>query len=144
MTDLNVYMTNRISHYAPGRTDGGAGTLQAIRRRDYNALDPHATLVIVDQAITYLRTRRETLETEAACLKQLRPVLATPHWRKDRHGQPRYLYLIHPTQDDGSRKRDYVGADPEARATALARVKAWDELQAVKSEKREIAQRFAV
>jgi hypothetical protein len=26
-------------------------------------------------------------------------VLATPHWRKDRHGQPRYLYPIYPTQD---------------------------------------------
>jgi hypothetical protein len=81
---------------------------------------------------------------EAARLEGLQPVLASPYWRKDRHGQPHYLYLIHPTQDDGSRKRDYVGADPEARATALARVKAWDELQAVKSEKREIDQRFAV
>jgi len=55
MTDLTTYMATRISNYAPGRTDGGAATLQAIRRRDYNALDPHATLVIVDQAITYLR-----------------------------------------------------------------------------------------
>ena len=143
MTNLNTYMANRISHYVPGRTDGGAATLQAIRRRDYNALDPHATLVIVDQAITYLRSRRETLEAEATRLEGLQPVLATPHWRKDRHGQPRYLYLIHPPQDDGSRKREYIGADPEAQAAALARVKAWDELQAVKNEMREVGHRLA-
>jgi hypothetical protein len=143
MTNLNTYMTNRISNYAPGRTDGGAATLQAIGRRDYNALDPHATLVIVDQAITYLRTRREALAREAARLEQLRPVLATPHWRKDRNSQPRYLYLIHPTQDDGSRKREYIGADPDKQAEALARVKAWDELQVVKNEGREIVHRLA-
>jgi len=143
MTDLNDYMTTRISNYAPGRADGGAETLQAIRRRDYNALDPHATLVIVDQAITYLHTRREALAGEATRLEQLRPVLATPHWRKDRHGQPRYLYLIHPTQDDGSRQREYIGADPEAQAAALRRVKAWDELQAVRSEIREVDHRLA-
>jgi len=43
-----------------------------------------------------LRTRREAMAEEVTRLEQLRPVLATPHWRKDRHGQPRYLYLIHP------------------------------------------------
>jgi len=99
MTNLNTYMLTRISNYAPGRTDGGAATLQAlrrgsgqaIRRRDYNTLDPHATLVIVDQAITYLHTRRQALAEEATRLEQLQPVLATPHWRKCRHGQPRYL-----------------------------------------------------
>jgi hypothetical protein len=143
MTDLNTYVTNRISHYAPGRTDGGAATLQAIRRRDHNVLDPHATLVIVDQAITYLRSRRETLVEEATRLEQLQPVLAIPHWRKDRHGQPRYLYLIHPTQGDGSRKREYIGTDPEAQVEALARVKAWDELQTIESGMREIVHRLA-
>jgi hypothetical protein len=66
--------------YAPGRTDGGAATLQALRRgsgqairqRDYSALDPHATLIIVDQAITYLRTRREALAEEAT--RFVRPI----------------------------------------------------------------------
>jgi hypothetical protein len=87
--------------------------------------------------------RRKTLEAEAARLEQLRPVLATPHWRKNRHGQPRYLYLIHPTQDDGSCLREYIGADPEAQAAALARVEAWDELQATKSEMRGIDHRLA-
>jgi hypothetical protein len=45
--------------------------------------------------------------------------------------------------EDGSRQREYLGADPKARAAALARVKAWDELQAVKSEMREIDHRLA-
>ena len=114
MTDLSDYMTTRISNYAPGPTDGGAETLQTIRQRDYNALDPHATLVIVDQAITYLRTRREAITEEATRLEQLRPVLATPHWRKDRHGQPRYLYLIHPTQGPSTSPFDF--AQDELRA----------------------------
>ena len=144
MTNLNTYMTERISHYAPGRMDvGGAAILQTIRRRDYNALDPHATLVIVDQSITYLRSRRETLEAEAARLEGLQPVLATPHWRKDRDGQPRYLYLIHPTQDDGSRQREYIGADPEKQAEALARVEAHDKLVQVRAEIREVDHRLA-
>ena len=88
MTDLSDYMTTRISNYAPGRTDGGAGTLEAIRRRDYNALDLHATLVIVDQAITYLRSRRETLEPDAARLEQLRPVLEPPTGAKTATASP--------------------------------------------------------
>jgi hypothetical protein len=98
-----------------------------------------ATLTEYDTAIY----RRETLEAEANCPEGLQSVLAIPHWRKDRHGQPRYLYLIHPTQDDGSRQREYIGADPEAQAEALARVKAWDELQAVKNEMREMDHRLA-
>jgi hypothetical protein len=61
----------------------------------------------------------KALAEEAARLEQLQPVRATPHWRKDRHGQPRYLYLIHPTQDDGSRQREYIGADPDKQAEAL-------------------------
>ena len=66
MTGLDTYVTNRISHYAPGRSDGGAAT---------------------PQAITYLRTRRETL-AEAACLEQLQPVLAIPTGAKTATASP--------------------------------------------------------
>jgi hypothetical protein len=69
---------------------------------------------------------------EAARLEQLRPVLATPYWRKDCHGQPRYLYLIYPTQDDGSRKHEYIGADSDKQAEVLARVKAHEKLVQVR------------
>ncbi|NVM57944.1 MAG: hypothetical protein HWN51_07490, partial [Desulfobacterales bacterium] len=47
------------------------------------------------------------------------------------------------SQDDGSRRREYIGADPEAQTEALARVKARDELQAVKNEMREVNHRLA-
>jgi hypothetical protein len=43
----------------------------------------------------------------------------------------------------GSRRREYIGADLKAQAAALARVKAWDEIQAVKNERREIDHRLA-
>jgi len=72
---------------------------------------------------------------------------SSPSWPpltgEDRNGQPRYLYLIHPTQDDGFRKWEYIGAVPEAQTEALARVKAWDQLQATESELREIDRRLA-
>lgn len=143
MTDLTTYMTTRISHYAPGRTDGGAAILQAIRRRDYNALDPHATLVIVDQAITYLRTRREVLQAEEARLRALDPIEATTYYRLDRDGKPKYLYIHHPARDGRPRRREYVGADPEKQQMALARIQAHKDLQDVKAELREVDHRLA-
>jgi hypothetical protein len=78
---------------------------------------------------------------EAARLEGLQPVLASPYWRKDRHGQPHYLYLIHPTQGDGSRRREYIGADPEAQAEALARIEAHEKLVQVRTEIHEIDHR---
>jgi hypothetical protein len=42
-------------------------------------------------------------------------VLATPHWRKDRHGQPRYLYPIYPTQDPSTLPFDLDQVRPKVR-----------------------------
>jgi hypothetical protein len=143
MTDLNTYMLTRIRHYAPGSSHGGDAILQTIRRRDYNALDPRATLVIVDQAITYLRTRRETLEAEATRLQALDPIEATTYYRPDRDGKPKYLYIHHPARDGRPRRREYVGADPEKQQAALARIQAYKDLQEAKAELREVDHRLA-
>lgn len=143
MTDLNTYITNRINYYAPDRTDGGAATLEAIRRRDYANLEPQAVLIIVGQTITYLHTRHTTLQVETARLEQLHPIEATLHYRKDRHGQPRYLYLLHPTHNDGSRRRQYIGADPAKQAQAMARIEAYEDLLQVQAEIREVSHRLA-
>lgn len=37
------------------------------------------------------------------------PAHPDPPTGEDRDGQPRYLYLIHPTQADGSCQREYIG-----------------------------------
>ena len=42
---------------------------------------------------------------------------ATPHWRGGR-----YLYLIYPTGADGTRVRQYVGADRAKTAAALTAI----------------------
>lgn len=48
------------------------------------------------------------LEEKIAGLKNLGTVNATLHYKAGR-----YLYLIHPTDSCGNRKREYIGADPE-------------------------------
>lgn len=143
MTNLNTYITDRISHYAPGREDGGTATLQRIRRRDYANLEPQAVLIIVSQVITYLHTRHQDLETEANRLQALQPINATAYYRKDHQGQPRYLYLHHPTHNDAPRKRQYVGADPARQAQAMAHIKAYHDLVKVQTEITEVDHRLA-
>lgn len=143
MTDLNTYITDRLKYYAPNREDGGAATLRTIHRRDYANLEPQAVLIIVGQVITYLNTRHMSLKVEAERLQQLGPIQASPHYRKDRHGKPRYLYLIHPTHNDGSRRRQYIGADPARQRQALALLDAYDELVEVQAEIREVSNRLA-
>jgi len=72
---------------------------------------------------------------------------SSPSWPapigEDRGGRPRYLYLIHPTQHDGSRQREYIGADPDKQAEALARVEAYEKLVQVRDAIREIDHRLA-
>ena len=50
----------------------------------------------------------QQLEHQIETLKKLGTVNASLHYRAER-----YLYLIHPTDKEGNRKREYVGADPE-------------------------------
>ena len=56
-------------------------------------------------------------EAELKRLDTAGRIYATPHYRKGR-----YLYLLHPTDSTGSRKREYIGANPERVAEALAKV----------------------
>lgn len=60
-----------------------------------------------------------------AQLKRAGLIYATEHWREGR-----YLYLVHP-QQDGERKREYVGTDPKkikAAQEAIARAHEYDKL----------------
>lgn len=143
MTDLNTYITDRISYYAPGRANGGAATLETIRRRDFATLEPQAVLIIVSQVITYLHTRRGALDVQVIRLQALQPVNATTYYRRDRQGAKRYLYLNYPAHNGQPRRREYVGTDPTRQATALARLQAYDDLVQVQTEIREVDNRLA-
>jgi hypothetical protein len=78
---------------------------------------------LIAEQIQQLLDRRDELEAEIQELEDAGIARAAfrscrnPHYREDK-----YLYLIYPTQPDGSRKREYIGNKPEAVQEALARV----------------------
>lgn len=66
-------------------------------------------------------------------LEQAGLIYATEHWRRDAKGEPKYLYLLFPQKSGESRRRDYIGCDPDeieyARA-GIKRAKQYDALTA--------------
>lgn len=75
-----------------------------------------------------LDAHREQCEGDLTKLAELGTIRASEHWRDGK-----YLYLIHPTDSCGQRKREYIGADPDKVANAraaMARQRAADELRA--------------
>jgi hypothetical protein len=94
---------------------------------------------LLDQEITIVAAQIEEL-TAQGCVQ------ATPYWRKDVHGRPYSLYLIHPTQADGTRQRQYIGADPDKQAQALAGVMRYEERERLQAnvERRRAAYRAAI
>ncbi|NMG32605.1 hypothetical protein [Aromatoleum evansii] len=74
-----------------------------------------------------LDDHREQCERDLTKLAELGTIRASEHWRDGK-----YLYLIHPTDSCGQRKREYIGADPDKVANAraaMARERAADELR---------------
>jgi hypothetical protein len=72
---------------------------------------------LIAEQIRALLHKRDALKVEIQELEDAGIAGANPHYREDK-----YLYLIYPTQPDGSRKREYIGNKPEAVQEALARV----------------------
>jgi hypothetical protein len=128
MDSIQKTMTSFIENVRQGQPHSGHDLLAAARYPNMCRADPHALLHLIGQAINHLHTHRKTLQDEERRLLSLNPVQATPHYRRDANGEPKYLYLIHPTQANGQRQREYIGADPAAQAAALARIKAHDDL----------------
>lgn len=55
-----------------------------------------------------------------------------PHWRDEK-----YLYLIYPTKEDGTRYKEYIGNNPQKINDALLRVERyerWIELRRVRDD----------
>lgn len=107
----------------------------------FNHIDYVATSLGIDNKVLKSIQRLDDLRIEAARLKTLQPVRATPHYHKNSHGQPRYLYLIHP-QKNGQRKREYIGCKPDRIAAALARVQAHRDLVEVLRQAADIRSRL--
>ena len=62
---------------------------------------------LVLQAYSTLQGELENIDTELMTLEFTDRANATEYWREDK-----YLYLIHSTDENGERKREYIGADP--------------------------------
>jgi hypothetical protein len=69
-------------------------------------------------------------------LKQLGLIYAGTHYKAGK-----YLYLVYPVQDDGSRERKYIGADPERIAEALAGIERGIEYRRLEERKRQLEHR---
>jgi len=87
---------------------------------------PNIHLDEISQDLHALHTHLAALHAQIAALETAGVTPATPHWRKDQHGRPRLLYLLHPSHN-GQRKREYIGADPAKQAQALARVQRYQQ-----------------
>lgn len=88
----------------------------------------------IEQAVIQLQAelgkKREEynrISSRMAELKVLGLIYAGTHYKAGK-----YLYLVYPTSDDGSRERRYIGADPERIAKATAGIERGREYSALK------------
>jgi hypothetical protein len=96
----------------------------------------------VAQGLRALETHLVAIQEQVADLEQAGVTEASPYWRKDKEGNPRILYLIHPSQD-GQRKREYVGVDPAKQVDALARVQRWEQRQRLIKQANQLTSRLS-
>lgn len=71
--------------------------------------------------------------TRMNVLRKAGLIYATEHWRKDREGVPKYLYLLYTHKQGEQRCRIYIGCDPERIAEArqgLSRASEYDQIRA--------------
>jgi len=78
--------------------------------------DVNASLAAAANRLDTLCVEIDGLEAAAQDLSQQGTTPASAYWRK-----AKYLYLIHPTWQ-GTRKREYIGSDPDNVAAALASI----------------------
>ncbi|WP_349809679.1 hypothetical protein ABQY58_024980 (plasmid) [Xanthomonas hortorum pv. hederae] len=83
------------------------------------------------QLIKGLDEQIQSIAETMAKLKRNGLVYASPHWKRDKSGTPKYFYLLHTQRKGEPRNREYVGCD-EARIAAaqaaIERAKKYDDL----------------
>jgi hypothetical protein len=90
------------------------GTAAMINLRDKSTYDLTNE---IEQLTGKIGDQLTSLANEKLSLEALGITNAGTHYRDGI-----YLYLVHPTAPDGSRKREYIGKDPEKIKAALARL----------------------
>ncbi|RBD68929.1 hypothetical protein BRM19_22080 [Xanthomonas oryzae pv. oryzae] len=81
--------------------------------------------------ITGLDQEIQSITETMARLKRQGLVYASPFWKRDKSGQPKYFYLLHTQRKGEPRNREYIGCDANriARANAaIERAKQYDDL----------------
>lgn len=72
-------------------------------------------LELLKEEIASKREEYNRTQLRMDSLKMMGLIYAGTHYKAGK-----YLYLVYPVADDGSRERRYIGADPEKIAEALA------------------------
>ena len=88
--------------------------------------EPSDLLQRVVKAFEDLEKHIQSIELEMSDLETQGMINASYWWKKHE-----YLYLVHPTDDTGYRKREYIGNDAEkvkAAKDAVERYEAWCKL----------------
>lgn len=75
----------------------------------------------VVKAFEDLESHIESIEWEMSDLETQGMINASYWWKADQ-----YLYLVHPVDDSGYRKREYIGNDPDKIAAAKAAVERYE------------------
>jgi len=91
-------------------------------------------LTQVDLTLTALRKALADVDWQIGELEKQSYTQATEHWKEGK-----YLYLVHPMQN-GSRVREYIGADPAKVEWARQRVKRFQIHEDLLARKRLLAQ----
>lgn len=85
-----------------------------------------------------LEEQQTALQAKITALEARPMTDASPHWRKDRDGQPTILELIHRTgstyEQANSRRREYIGKDPDKIAEARERRKRFKQHRELKRQ----------
>jgi hypothetical protein len=97
----------------------------------------------IDSAWVQIKEKMEQMEADYFAtidrmeeLKAQGLIYAGTHYKAGK-----YLYLVYPVQEDGSRERKYIGADPEKIREALAGIERGQEYIRLKERKRQLEHR---
>ncbi len=97
--------------------------------------DLHNKADLLPLIIDQLFENRQRITDGLATLQSAGITNASTYYRDGR-----YLYLIHPTAEDGSRQREYIGKDPTKIAQAMGRLERYQIHTELKSKLRALDQ----
>lgn len=93
---------------------------------------PASLAAMITTELDVLEAKIQGIDDEITHLLKLGVAEGKPHWRDEK-----YLYLIYPTKEDGTRYKEYIGNNPQNINEALLRVERyerWIELRRVRDD----------